>query len=156
MIFANCQVSFGTMGKQTYKHYKTFNVKHQKKVWKGLYHQISLMSHTMHISDKWNILSWDLNCNSRSQALDGMDPSIPKQMNLETSSSFVKPPCVIKKFMINKVRLSTSNLESTSFIFNNKVCNINVAQCKHTHLLNLHYWWRWPHHIRNKNLTFWQ
>ncbi len=110
--------SYGETNIQTLQ--KTFNVKHQKKVWKGLYHQISLMSHSMHTSDKWSILSLDLNCNSRFQALDGMDPSTPKQMSLEASFSFFKPLCVIKKFMINKVRLSTSNLESTSFTFNNK------------------------------------
>jgi len=32
------------------------------------------MSHIMYISDKWSILSLDLNCNSKFEALEGIDP----------------------------------------------------------------------------------
>jgi hypothetical protein len=32
------------------------------------------MNHTMYINDKWNILLLDLNYNSRSKTLEGIDP----------------------------------------------------------------------------------
>jgi hypothetical protein len=53
---------------------KTFNARHQKKVWKGLYYQICAMNHIMHTCDKWSILMLDLNYNSISKALEGTNP----------------------------------------------------------------------------------
>jgi hypothetical protein len=56
----------------------------------------------MHTHDEWNLLTLDLNCNSK-----GIHPSTPKHMGFETNSFSLKPLYVIKKFIINKVKLLT-------------------------------------------------
>jgi len=53
---------------------KTFNEKHQRKVWKGLYCQTCPVNHIMHTHDKWSILMLDLNYNSISKVLEGTNP----------------------------------------------------------------------------------
>ncbi len=67
-------MSFWVMAKNIYKLQMNFNVRHQRKVWKGLYHQICPMSHKMHTHDEWNISTLDLNYNSRFEALESIDP----------------------------------------------------------------------------------
>jgi hypothetical protein len=67
-------------------------------VWKGLCNQISLISHTRSIGDKWNILPLDLNCNFRFKA-----------WKILTLLALKQPSFVIKKIVINKVKLLTFN-----------------------------------------------
>jgi hypothetical protein len=43
-----------------------FNVKTQRSVGEGLYSKVCLISHTMHIDYKWNILLLDLDCHLKS------------------------------------------------------------------------------------------
>jgi hypothetical protein len=52
--------------------------KNQRHVWKGLYCKIFLMNHMMHINDKCNIITLDLNYHSWFKALEGVDPIITK------------------------------------------------------------------------------
>jgi hypothetical protein len=72
--FGKLQMVFGTMVKiaiQTLQN--VFDVTNQSYFWKGLYHNICLMSHTRHTDDKWNVLISDLDCRSWFKALEGVD-----------------------------------------------------------------------------------
>jgi len=62
---------------------------------------------------KMNISTLDLNYNSRFKALEGANPSTPKQTNFEVNFFPFKPHCVIKNFMTKKNQTLTLDLENT-------------------------------------------
>jgi hypothetical protein len=77
--FGKLQILFGVMANfviQTLQ--KNSMWKNQRHVWKGLYCKIFLMNHIMHIDDKCNIVTLDLNYHSWFKALEGVDPLIIK------------------------------------------------------------------------------
>ncbi len=61
----------------------------------------------MYINAKMNISTLDLNYNSRFKALEGVDPSTPKQTNFKVIFFSFKPHCVIKHFMTKKSNFSS-------------------------------------------------
>ncbi len=119
--FVHCKCLLRLWLKKIQRLQKTFNVKHQRKVWKGLYRQICPMNHTMHTHDKCNKSILDLNCNSIFEPWKILTPWTPKQNGFETNSFSFKPFYVIKKFMIKKVKLLTPDPKTTCCTFNNKV-----------------------------------
>ncbi len=124
MIFAsfvNCKCLLRLWLKNIQRLQNTFNVKHQRKVWKGLYRQICPMNHTMHTHDKCNKSILDLNCNSKFEPWKILTPWTPKQNGFEANSFSFKPFYAIKKFMIKKVKLLTPDPKTTCCTFNNNV-----------------------------------
>ncbi len=66
-------------------------------MWKGLYHQISLMNHTMYTNDKWNILLLDLNYNSIFEALEGINTISTKKDQPWSKVFFLQTPLYHQK-----------------------------------------------------------
>jgi hypothetical protein len=65
------------------------------------------MIHTMHIDNKWSMLPLDLDCLLDFKPWNILTPLTLKKTNLEAMSFCFRSPCVIKEFMISKVRLLT-------------------------------------------------
>ncbi len=88
--FGKLQILLGLWLKLLYKHCKKHSMwKNQRHVWKGLYCKIFLMNHIMHINDKCNIVTLDLNYHSWFKALEGVDPIITKTHQPWSNDLFV-------------------------------------------------------------------
>jgi len=61
-------------------------------MWESLYHQISLMNHTMYTNDKWSTLLLDLNYNSIFEALEGINPINTKKDQPWSKVFFLQTP----------------------------------------------------------------
>jgi hypothetical protein len=112
----NFKCFLGLWLKQPYKHCKRFLIWETKVGLKGLYHKNCLMNHTIHTTNKWNILMLNLNYHFWFEALEGTNPiNTKKHTNFETMSS-----CLSPFVMINKVKLLAPYLENICYTFDNK------------------------------------
>jgi len=119
-------MSFGAVVEISIKHYKDASMRNTKGkcekdcitklIWWTI--QCTTMIMEFGVNGTYHHCIWIITLDLRPWKV--LTPLVPKHTNLEVRSSSYKPPCVIKKFMINKIRLATLDLESTCFTFDNK------------------------------------